>query len=299
MPTLQAAHLLTAPFRRHKQRYVINPPDELHSVVYLGNVLTIMAKGEQSIERPMSAIWRSYSQRKRDVPMKLTVTRSGLKVETKQLGITEYWAHRITFCYAPIEYPRVFCWVYKHEGKRMKPELRCHAVLCKKATEPQRIVQTLTAYLQSALQEYKREKVTIQKSRLSGGCPRRKLILQTGTLNFRTPPNRSKSAPRLGSIEEEDDEGTASDFDDFDFRQTPVDRLSFASDSSSPLRRQFSMRRRFSRADDPIEEDELISCTSSDDGFASSCQSTESKPTADDEDEIQRIFAANLQVTAL
>jgi hypothetical protein len=43
----QAAQFLTMPFRRHKQRYVINPPDEVHNVVYLGNVLTIIAKGEQ------------------------------------------------------------------------------------------------------------------------------------------------------------------------------------------------------------------------------------------------------------
>jgi hypothetical protein len=86
LSSIQAAHLLTMPFRRHKQRYVINPPDEVHQVVYLGNVLTILAKGDQSIERPLTAIWRSYTTRKRDVPMKLTVTRSGLKVETKQLG---------------------------------------------------------------------------------------------------------------------------------------------------------------------------------------------------------------------
>lgn len=35
--------------------------------------------------------------------------------------------------------------------------------------------------------------------------PRRKLLLQTGALNFRPPVNRSKSAPRLGSIDEEDE----------------------------------------------------------------------------------------------
>lgn len=128
----------------------------------------------------------------------------------------------------------------------MKPELRCHAVLCKKHSEPAQIVATLTSYLQAALQvcflreerlekekinnghfvdinasllqkhsktknfqEYKREKLTMEKARknsvTSGGCPRRKLILQTGTLNFRPPVNRSKSAPRLGSIDEEDE----------------------------------------------------------------------------------------------
>lgn len=93
----------------------------------------------------------------------------------------------------------------------MKPELRCHAVLCKKQSEPQKIVDTLTSYLQAALQEYKREKLAMQKARKnnisSNGelLPRRKMILQTGTLNFRPPVNRSKSAPRLGSIDEEDE----------------------------------------------------------------------------------------------
>ncbi|CAD5229869.1 unnamed protein product [Bursaphelenchus okinawaensis] len=200
-------------FKKSRQCYEINPPDQMHNVVYLGNVLTIMAKGDQSIERPLQAIWSSYSTRKRDVAMKLSVTRQGLKVETKELGITEYWAHRITYCYAPAEYPRVFCWVYKHEGKRMKPELRCHAVLCRKRSEPTKIAETLTNYLHAALQEYKREKLAMEKARKSvvtgtqNGeiLPRRKMLLQSGTLNFRPPVNRSKSAPRLGSIDEEDE----------------------------------------------------------------------------------------------
>uniref|UniRef100_A0A0R3RD87 PID domain-containing protein n=1 Tax=Brugia timori TaxID=42155 RepID=A0A0R3RD87_9BILA len=77
------------------------------------------------LEKPLSLIWHTYCNRKRtELPMKLTVTRSGLKAETKQQGITEYWSHRITYCLAPSNLPRVFCWVYKHEGKKMKPELR-------------------------------------------------------------------------------------------------------------------------------------------------------------------------------
>lgn len=57
--------------------------------------------------------------------------------------------------------------------------------------------------------EYKREKLTIEKIRknsLNGQMgPRRKILLQSGSLNFRTPINRSRSAPRLGSINEEDE----------------------------------------------------------------------------------------------
>uniref|UniRef100_A0A1I7XWL2 PID domain-containing protein n=2 Tax=Steinernema glaseri TaxID=37863 RepID=A0A1I7XWL2_9BILA len=138
---------------------------------------------------------------------------------------------------APPEYPKLFCWVYKHEGKRMKPELRCHAVLCRKASEPAQIAARLQETLQTALLEYKREKMAMERARRSstasggsGSCPRRKLILQTGSLNFRPPVSRSKSAPRLGSIDEEDEmdeeleeeEENFSDWGSLRFRDTPV-----------------------------------------------------------------------------
>ncbi|CAA91471.1 PID domain-containing protein [Caenorhabditis elegans] len=204
-----ASNFFTLPFRKKKQRYTINPPEESYNVIYLGNVLTIMARGENCYEKPLSLIWKAYCSRARsDLGMNLEITRSGLKAETKQQGLTEYWAHRITFSSAPPEYPKVFCWIYKHDGKRLKPELRCHAVLCKKSAEPGIINTRLQNFLHAALQEYKREKLSAQNARLTGsaGCPRRKLILQTGTLNFRPPVSRSKSAPRLGSIDEEQEE---------------------------------------------------------------------------------------------
>uniref|UniRef100_A0AC35UH63 PID domain-containing protein n=1 Tax=Rhabditophanes sp. KR3021 TaxID=114890 RepID=A0AC35UH63_9BILA len=216
MPSLSIMEhsLFSLPFRRKKQRYTINPPDDDYNVIYLGNVLTIIGKGEASVEKPLSLIWKTYCQRgqRADMPMKLSVTRSGLKAETKQQGLTEYWAHRVTYCQAPTEYPRVFCWVYKHEGRKMKPELRCHAVLCKKNNEPSLISVRLTDFLASALQEYKREKLTMEKARkngissgVNGPCPLRKQILQTGSLNFRPPICKNKSASRLGSIDEEEE----------------------------------------------------------------------------------------------
>jgi len=55
--------------------------------------------------------------------------------------------------------------------------------------------------------------------------PRRKLLLQTGSLNFRPPVSRSKSAPRLGSIDEEneeDDEEEETEADD-DLDMTLID----------------------------------------------------------------------------
>lgn len=274
MPSLGNAstsptQLFTLPFRKRRQSYTINPPDDTYNVVYLGNVLTVMAKGDGCVEKPLNLIWKTYcSKQKSDLHMKLAVTRSGLKAQTKQQGLTEYWAHRITFCLAPSEYPRLFCWVYKHEGKRMKPELRCHAVLCKKASEPTTIAVRLNDFLQAALQEYRREKLSMQNARLNATavgqvatCPKRKLLLQTGTLNFRPPVSRSKSAPRLGSIEEEEileeeedeeeeeqQEDDLSDLESLCYRESPTvddecvsNSATSSSSSSSPFLRQSSL----------------------------------------------------------
>ena len=52
--------------------------------------------------------------------MELTVCNSGLKVITKEQGLTEYRAHRITYNICPEQYPKLFVWVYKHEGKKLK-----------------------------------------------------------------------------------------------------------------------------------------------------------------------------------
>ncbi|KAJ1374599.1 hypothetical protein KIN20_037313 [Parelaphostrongylus tenuis] len=207
MPVLRipssASHFLTLPFRKKSQRYVINPPNDSYNVIYLGNVLTVLASGEHCFDKPLALIWKAYCSRTgADLSMNLNITRSGLKAETKEQGLTEYWAHRITSSAAPAEYPKVFCWIYKHDGKRLKPELRCHAVLCKRSLDPMTIHTKLQQFLHAALQEYRREKFALQNARLSG-CPRRKRILHSGSLNFRPPVCRSKSAPRLGSIDEE------------------------------------------------------------------------------------------------
>lgn len=90
-------------------------------------------KGDGCFEKPLATLWRNYTQvQKPDVLMRIKVCPSGLKATTKQHGLTEYWSHRITHCSSPKNYPRVFCWIYRHEGRKMKHELRCHAVLCSK-----------------------------------------------------------------------------------------------------------------------------------------------------------------------
>ncbi|XP_035221884.1 protein FAM43A-like [Stegodyphus dumicola] len=217
----------------NKRSVTITEYDPTYKVTYLGNVITQWAKGDGCVDKPLATLWKNYcSNVKHEITMKLTISNSGLKATTKEHGLTEYWANRITFCSAPPQYPKVFCWVYRHEGRRMKQELRCHAVLCDKEDKAKTMAAQLNQRLTQALQEFRREKLSRQKARLSlaNSCydnptiPRRKLLLSTGSTNFRPPLERSKSAPKLTAIdeiEEEDEEDQEScghivDDDDFD-----------------------------------------------------------------------------------
>lgn len=189
----------------------ISNPDPEFKVSYLGNVLTGWAKGEGCVEKQLNTLWRNYQQNnKPDVIMRIKVCASGLKATTRQHGLTEYWANRITHCCAPKNFPRVFCWIYRHEGRKLKHELRCHAILCSKEKIVQEICSTLKENLDCALRDFKREKILKQNARLSlansaydnPSLPRRKILLSVGGNNYRPPLERSKSAPKLMAIEE-------------------------------------------------------------------------------------------------
>lgn len=142
--------------------------------------------------------------------MQLTVSGGGLKATTRDHGLTEYWANRLTSCAAPAQFPRLFCWVYRHEGRRLRHELRCHAVLCSSAAVAQQIETELKESLALALLEFRRDKISRQNARMSlansvyenPSIPRRKILLSTGGHNYKPPLERSKSAPKLTSIEE-------------------------------------------------------------------------------------------------
>lgn len=68
----------------------------------------------------------------------------------------------------------------------------------------------LQARLGEALREFKRDKLGRQQARLSlanavyaqPSLPRRRILLSTGAANYRPPLERSKSAPKLGPIDE-------------------------------------------------------------------------------------------------
>lgn len=209
----------------NKRSVTITEYDPTYKVTYLGNVITQWAKGDGCVDKPLATLWKNYCANvKHEISMKLTVSNSGLKATTKEHGLTEYWSNRITYCAAPPQYPKVFCWVYRHEGRRMKQELRCHAILCDKEERAKTMADQLNQRLTLALQEFRREKLSKQKARLSlaNSCydnptiPRRKLLLSTGSTNFRPPLERSKSAPKLTAIDEIEEEDVLDEEDEFD-----------------------------------------------------------------------------------
>lgn len=194
--------------------------------------------GDGCLEKPLATLWRNYSQSSRpDVHMQLTVCGGGLKATTKDHGLTEYWSNRLTTCWAPPQFPRLFCWVYRHEGRKLRHELRCHAVLCSTTSVARQIEDHLKHCLTLALAEFKKDKISRQNARLSlvnsvyenPTIPRRKILLSVGSQNYKPPLERSKSAPKLTIIEENLEE------EEEIFEGRPRNRLLRHSDSTGVL----------------------------------------------------------------
>ena len=71
--------------------------------------------GDGCVDKPLATLWRNHTtSEKPNIVMKVTVCASGLKAVTKEHGLTEYWANRITYCTSDPNYPKVFCWIYRY-----------------------------------------------------------------------------------------------------------------------------------------------------------------------------------------
>ncbi|XP_014678338.1 PREDICTED: protein FAM43A-like [Priapulus caudatus] len=200
---------MTSLFRKRSQTLNVTEPLPTYSVNYLGNVPTVMAKGDGCADKALGVVWKNMQKRGLGNSMTVKVSPKGLQAETKQQGVTEYSSHRITYCIAPPQYPRVFCWIYRHEGKKMKVEQRAHAVLCASDAVAKCLVAQLQEATTSALREFVRDKCRRQNYRLLVKCKlgvdvtvcKRKALLSTAH-NYKPPVARSRSAPRLHSIDE-------------------------------------------------------------------------------------------------
>jgi hypothetical protein len=86
------------------------------------------------IDKSVKILWDNHvkHQGRAGIKMKLTLTQGGLRVNTKDHGLTEYYGHRIHLVKSHSLNPKLIVWVYQHVGKNLKSEIRCHAALCEK-----------------------------------------------------------------------------------------------------------------------------------------------------------------------
>jgi hypothetical protein len=171
-----------------------------------------------NVDKPVKILWDNHVKHngQAGLKMKLTLTQGGLRVNTKDHGLTEYYGHRIHFLQAHPSHSKLFIWVYQHVGKNLKSEIRCHAVLCERVRDAKLIEELLTMRLHQTFLEYKREKRRLQNSRLcnsknggllAGQVGTRKRTFTKSTKNYKPPVQHGMcSAPKLDDVLEEEEE---------------------------------------------------------------------------------------------
>ncbi|XP_075427242.1 protein FAM43A [Ascaphus truei] len=202
-------------FRSRRKKVRITAEDPTYTVLYLGNATTLQAKGEGCTELAVCKIWGKSDMGKHGTKMKLTVSAQGIRMvhteERAQRPGHLYLLHRVTFCAtAGPRLPRVFAWIYRHEMKHKAVMLRCHAVLVSRPDKASAMALLLYQTSASALAEFRRlkrrEDARHQQQLLSGEqgvplLPLRRLL--SAQCCYKPPAQRSRSAPKLGSITED------------------------------------------------------------------------------------------------
>lgn len=203
-------------FRSKRKKLHITSEDPTYTVLYLGNATTIQARGDGCTDLAVGKIWSKSEAGCQGTKMKLTVSAQGIRmVHAEERALRRpghlYLLHRVTYCVADARLPKVFAWVYRHELKHKAVMLRCHAVLVSKPEKAQAMALLLYQTSANALAEFKRLKrrddARHQQQELVGAhtiplVPLRKLLLH-GPCCYKPPVERSRSAPKLGSITED------------------------------------------------------------------------------------------------
>lgn len=204
-------------FRGKRQKVELNKEDPTYTVRYLGNAVTLHAKGEGCTEEAVGKIWAKSEAGAGGAKMKLTLGPHGIRMTPCEKGARRpghaYLLHRITYCAADRRHPKVFAWVYRHQVKNKAVVLRCHAVLVSKADKARAMALLLYQTSASAFNEFKRLKRQsdfrhVQQQLLGDAIvplvPLRRLL--NAKCPYRPPAERARCAPRLSSILEEEEE---------------------------------------------------------------------------------------------
>ncbi|XP_077113526.1 protein FAM43B [Ranitomeya variabilis] len=211
-------------FSSRRQKVVLNREDPSYTVWYLGNAVTLQAKGEGCTVEAVNKIWQKSESGGCSTKMKLSLGSYGIRMSSSKRGsrktVHAYLLHRIAYCAADACHPKVFSWVYRHQIKNKAVVLRCHAALVTKAEKAKAMEQTLCQTSMAAFNEFKRLKRQSdfrreQKALLGESAvpkiPLRKILNRTCSYN--PPVERSRTVPRLSAILEEE-EGSEEDWTD-------------------------------------------------------------------------------------
>ncbi|KAG8539294.1 hypothetical protein GDO81_021115 [Engystomops pustulosus] len=212
-------------FSSRRQKVVLNPEDPSYTVWYLGNAVTLHAKGEGCMVEAVNKIWQKSESGGCSTKMKLSLGSYGIRMtpckRDSRKTVHAYLLHRITYCVADARHPKVFSWVYRHQIKNKAVVLRCHAVLVSKTEKAKAMERTLCQTSLAAFNEFKRLKRQSdfrreQKELLGESAipktPLRKIL--NGTCSYNPPAERCKTVPRLSSILEEEEEDGETDWQD-------------------------------------------------------------------------------------
>ncbi|KAM6357171.1 LOW QUALITY PROTEIN: protein FAM43A [Alca torda] len=214
-----ALHRVGSMFRSKRRKFRVTSEDPTYTVLYLGNATTIQSKGEGCTDLAVCKIWSKSEAGRQGTKMKLTISAQGIRMaHAEDKGLRRpghlYLLHRVTYCVADPRLPRVFAWIYRHELKHKAVMLRCHAVLVSKPEKAKAMALLLYQTSATALAEFRRLKkrddergggVGPTKSSSMVGeqsIPMALRKLSTGSA-YKPPVERSRSAPKLGSITED------------------------------------------------------------------------------------------------
>ncbi|XP_053865257.1 protein FAM43B [Malaclemys terrapin pileata] len=231
-------------FRSRRHKVELNQEDPTYTAWYLGNAVTLQAKGEGCTDEAVGKIWAKSDGGASGTKVKLTLGAHGIRMapcEKRGGGGRRpghaYLLRRITYCAADGRHPKLFAWVYRHQVKNKAVVLRCHAALLSKAEKARAVARLLYQTASAAFSDFKRlqrqnDARRLQRQRLGDSIvplvPIRKLL--NGQCPYRPPADRSRGARRLSSILEEEEEenlGTAR-------HHAPSGRLSPATGCNHP-----------------------------------------------------------------
>uniref|UniRef100_A0A8C3P7W1 Family with sequence similarity 43 member A n=1 Tax=Chrysemys picta bellii TaxID=8478 RepID=A0A8C3P7W1_CHRPI len=210
-----ALHRVGSMFRSKRRKFRVTSEDPTYTVLYLGNAATLQAKGEGCTDLAVGKIWAKSEAGRQGAKMKLTIGAQGIRMAHAEERAPRrpghlYLLHRVTYCVADPRLPRVFAWIYRHELKHKAVMLRCHAVLVSRPEKARAMALLLYQTSAAALAEFrrlkKRDDARHQQQQLVGEqsiplVPLRKLLPGRGC--YKPPVERSRSAPKLGSITED------------------------------------------------------------------------------------------------